>query len=761
MRNSQKSFLVLTTIFLLFLFSQISFAQDFNEEYNLSGGEGDEANFFLQKAVTQDSGLRTKAEQFNGKLSGNYEGQRLSCPYAFERDLFVGSKGEDVRLLQVLLNSDRRTLIATSGPGSLGVESDTFGEATKEAVKKFQALFIEYTGVANGRFGPRTRTVMNAICNGDNKPSDAPTIEARQNRNIYENVFSVQRGAVPGGIATVVGGNIDTVAPRISLSANVSTVKMGETFKVILNASEEIVPITPEALIVEGGIVKEIRKLSKTSYTATISISEEGNVKKVLVQIEADKVEDLAGNKNENASNEISVKVISENKVAEKSGEEGEIGLNSLLDKIIASAPSCTYNGSGILITVSSDGKQLNTTGCAQTQTPGSGQTYNCNGQQIPVTQPCQQQTQTVCTTSVNPFTGAPQQQCQQVPKQQAEAMQKAQEQQQMGQLLGNLFRNFGGGQNQNGQQPGGPINNSTNPFTGFPQQQPPAQQPPVKDPSQTVAEENRFQAGTQKEIATLKTEIKKLESIKNPSEEQKLDLKNKKDLLSQKEDEVVLSQYREEVAKNKQFQEAQEKACKSGESSECTRATEALEASNNKLGSEKKKLDDVCTAEKKAQRGKPFSDACENALGGGTKNEEDNFFAACPHETIPYTGIKYICFKFDCKTNVNSWYDARNKFYGTTFEATDKYFYSFTDKIGGKVGVLPKGLSTQYLSGLWWLCNAEDRETCVKSPAGSVFSRSGKLFVQKDPKDNTKIETAFSGQCSTAIQPDLTEVKP
>jgi hypothetical protein len=204
--------------------------------------------------------------------------------------------------------------------------------------------------------------------------------------------------------------------------------------------------------------VKEIRKLSKTSYTATINIDEEA--KKVLVQVEADKIEDLAGNKNENASNEISVKVIpgkpSAESVAGKDGE-GETSIDSLLNKIISSAPQCTYNGSGILITIGPDGKPLNTTSCSQSQTQNlagnNANTYDCNGQKIPVTQPCQQQMQTVCTTTQNPFTGQPQQQCQQMNQQQAQAKQQEQQNQQLGQLLGGLMKagGFGGDQNRSG----------------------------------------------------------------------------------------------------------------------------------------------------------------------------------------------------------------------------------------------------------------------------------------------------------------------
>jgi hypothetical protein len=77
--------------------------------------------------------------------------------YHFTKDLELGSKGEEVRLLQKLLNSQGFT-VATSGAGSAGNETTTFGNATKSALSKYQAsVGLKPT---NGYFGPKTRAYL-------------------------------------------------------------------------------------------------------------------------------------------------------------------------------------------------------------------------------------------------------------------------------------------------------------------------------------------------------------------------------------------------------------------------------------------------------------------------------------------------------------------------------------------------------------------------------------------------------------------------
>lgn len=91
----------------------------------------------------------------------------------FDRDVRVGYRGEDIRALQKILNSDPRTTISSNGPGSPGQETDYFGNKTKIAVMKFQALYLpEVLGVSSdsiaptGFVGPITRLKLNALSKG-------------------------------------------------------------------------------------------------------------------------------------------------------------------------------------------------------------------------------------------------------------------------------------------------------------------------------------------------------------------------------------------------------------------------------------------------------------------------------------------------------------------------------------------------------------------------------------------------------------------
>ena len=79
---------------------------------------------------------------------------------SFSRDLKAGSTGDDVKGLQVFLNTHGYA-VASSGPGSPGNETSRFGAATRAALAKFQKA----NGItpAVGYFGPKTRAVINGM----------------------------------------------------------------------------------------------------------------------------------------------------------------------------------------------------------------------------------------------------------------------------------------------------------------------------------------------------------------------------------------------------------------------------------------------------------------------------------------------------------------------------------------------------------------------------------------------------------------------
>lgn len=79
--------------------------------------------------------------------------------------LAKGKTHDDVKSLQLVLNSDSETQIASSGTGSPGHETDYFGAMTEKAVQKFQ---VKYELAAPGdpgygTVGPKTRAKINEL----------------------------------------------------------------------------------------------------------------------------------------------------------------------------------------------------------------------------------------------------------------------------------------------------------------------------------------------------------------------------------------------------------------------------------------------------------------------------------------------------------------------------------------------------------------------------------------------------------------------
>lgn len=114
--------------------------------------------------------------------SGSAHAAQSACPFMWQRNLSVGDIGEDVRQLQVFLNSDSDTVISSSGVGSVGMEGTSYGRLTRDAVKRFQEKYrdevLAPAGLSggNGRFGVYTRGKLNALCSS--KAAKAPQLQS-------------------------------------------------------------------------------------------------------------------------------------------------------------------------------------------------------------------------------------------------------------------------------------------------------------------------------------------------------------------------------------------------------------------------------------------------------------------------------------------------------------------------------------------------------------------------------------------------------
>lgn len=111
------------------------------------------------------SPLLSQAITYEPSWKANMPSAPISA-HAFKRTLKLGSQGDDVKALQVFLNSNG-FLIASSGVGSPGHESSLYGNLTAAAVAKFQEAHAEQIlaplGLTKGTgtFGEGTMRVVN------------------------------------------------------------------------------------------------------------------------------------------------------------------------------------------------------------------------------------------------------------------------------------------------------------------------------------------------------------------------------------------------------------------------------------------------------------------------------------------------------------------------------------------------------------------------------------------------------------------------
>ncbi|MDQ3089590.1 MAG: hypothetical protein M3Q24_00345 [bacterium] len=140
--------------------------------FGLSGMEAEAAFFdsLLQKTsiIKIDEPIEVKTEPIVKNPN--------SCQFKWQENLKVGSVGDGVLKLQILLNSDPETAleIKEKEAGSKGFESKYFGKATERAVIKFQEKYrkeildtFNVNQNGTGFVGPLTRSKLNTLCGNE------------------------------------------------------------------------------------------------------------------------------------------------------------------------------------------------------------------------------------------------------------------------------------------------------------------------------------------------------------------------------------------------------------------------------------------------------------------------------------------------------------------------------------------------------------------------------------------------------------------
>lgn len=135
---------------------------------NSGGGSGSfpSAPTESQISVLQEQVLKLQKilAALLAQRSSQPEDDQSSASHYFAVDLRFGSRGQEVKSLQIKLN-DLGYIIAQSGSGSPGAETEYFGSATKKALIRYQldkGLILSSTGRGAGLFGPKTRASLNA-----------------------------------------------------------------------------------------------------------------------------------------------------------------------------------------------------------------------------------------------------------------------------------------------------------------------------------------------------------------------------------------------------------------------------------------------------------------------------------------------------------------------------------------------------------------------------------------------------------------------
>ena len=232
-----------------------------------------------QTLLDQFAQLQASYTALLAQISGQATGGAAVC---FNTDLSKGMTSNDVKNLQIVLNKNASTQVASSGAGSPGSETTYFGSLTFAAVKNFQSS----KGVINtGYVGPLTRAQLNAlyctpVTTTTTVPGETTTTTVASGEEGY---FTYKLLASPSNGTSIKKGDVDKAIMSFTLKANNSAINV-ERMKFNFNKRPWL-SASKVALYEGSTLVKEVDIISSSFEEVTVGTSYNLHLTDLVVSI--------------------------------------------------------------------------------------------------------------------------------------------------------------------------------------------------------------------------------------------------------------------------------------------------------------------------------------------------------------------------------------------------------------------------------------------------------------------------------------------